>query len=50
MPFDPDCKLDGYHVMLLQTLAASGLQKFACSIAFHKAGTIEMEVNVRKLP
>ena len=44
-------KSDGYHVMLLQTrqpLAAG--ERFTCSIAFQKAGTIETEVNVRKLP
>jgi copper(I)-binding protein len=44
-------KVDGYHVMLLQTrqpLLAG--ERFTCSIAFQKAGTIETEVNVRKLP
>ncbi|HEY7845094.1 MAG TPA: copper chaperone PCu(A)C [Bradyrhizobium sp.] len=44
-------KADGYHVMLLQTrqpLVAG--EKFTCSISFRKAGTIETEVNVRKLP
>jgi copper(I)-binding protein len=44
-------KPDGYHVMLLQTrqpLVAG--EKFACSINFEKAGTIETEVNVQKLP
>jgi copper(I)-binding protein len=44
-------KPDGYHVMLLQTrqpLAAG--ETFACSISFQKAGTIETEVTVRKLP
>jgi periplasmic copper chaperone A len=44
-------KPDGYHVMLLQTrqpLVAG--EKFACSINFQKAGTIETEVNVQKLP
>lgn len=44
-------KPDGYHVMLVQTrqpLAAG--QRFTCSIAFQKAGTIETEVNVRKYP
>jgi len=44
-------KEDGYHVMLLQTrqpLVAG--EKFACSIEFQKAGTIETEVNVRRLP
>ena len=42
---------DGYHVMLLQTrqpLVAG--ERFTCSIAFQKAGTIETEVNVRNLP
>lgn len=44
-------KPDAYHVMLLQTRQplASG-EKFTCSIDFQKAGTIEMEVNVRKFP
>ncbi|WP_407175861.1 copper chaperone PCu(A)C [Bradyrhizobium sp. STM 3562] len=44
-------KPDGYHVMLLQTRQplASG-ERFTCSIAFQKAGTIETEVNVRQLP
>jgi periplasmic copper chaperone A len=44
-------KPDGYHVMLLQTrqpLTAG--ERFTCSIAFQKAGTIETEVNVRKHP
>jgi copper(I)-binding protein len=44
-------KPDGYHVMLLQTrqpLAAG--EQFKCSIVFQKAGTIETEVTVRKLP
>jgi copper(I)-binding protein len=44
-------KPDGYHIMLLQTrqpLAAG--DKFTCAIDFQKAGTIEMEVNVRSLP
>jgi copper(I)-binding protein len=44
-------KPDGYHIMLLQTrqpLAAG--EKFTCSIDFQKAGTIETEVNVRRLP
>ncbi len=44
-------KVDGYHVMLLQTrqpLAAG--ETFRCSIDFQKAGTIETEVDVRKLP
>ncbi len=44
-------KPDGYHVMLLQIrqpLVAG--EKFACSINFQKAGTIETEVNVQKLP
>jgi hypothetical protein len=44
-------KADGYHVMLLQTrqpLVAG--EKFACSISFQKAGTIETEVNIRKIP
>jgi|SRR6185437_13792280 copper(I)-binding protein len=43
-------KQDGYHVMLLQTrqpLAAG--EKFTCSIAFEKAGTVETEVSVRTL-
>lgn len=41
-------KPDGYHIMLLQTrqpLAAG--DRFTCTIAFQKAGTIETEVNVR---
>lgn len=41
----------GFHVMLLQTrqpLAAG--EKFTCSIAFEKAGTVETEVIVRTLP
>jgi periplasmic copper chaperone A len=44
-------KVDGYHIMLLQTrqpLAAG--DKFTCAIDFQKAGTIETEVNVRSLP
>jgi hypothetical protein len=44
-------KVDGYHIMLLQTrqpLAAG--DKFTCVIDFQKAGTIETEVNVRSLP
>ena len=44
-------KPDGYHIMLLQIrqpLVAG--EKFACSINFQKAGTIETEVNVQKLP
>ena len=44
-------KPDGYHVMLLQIrqpLVAG--EKIACSINFQKAGTIETEVNVQKLP
>jgi hypothetical protein len=44
-------KADGFHVMLLQTrqpLIAG--EKFTCSISFQKAGTIETEVNVGKLP
>lgn len=44
-------KRDGYHVMLLQTrqpLAAG--ERFTCSIAFQKAGTIETEVTVRNNP
>jgi periplasmic copper chaperone A len=44
-------KPDGYHVMLLQTRQPlSAGEQFTCSIAFQKAGTIETEVNVRKLP
>jgi periplasmic copper chaperone A len=44
-------KPDGYHVMLLQTRQPlSAGDRFTCSIAFQKAGTIETEVNVRKLP
>ena len=42
-------KADGYHVMLLQTrqpLTAG--DTFKCAIVFHKAGTIETEVTVRK--
>ncbi len=44
-------KPDGYHVMLLQTRQplVTG-ERFTCSIAFQKAGTIETEVNVRQLP
>jgi periplasmic copper chaperone A len=44
-------KVDGYHIMLLQTRQplASG-DKFTCAIDFQKAGTIETEVNVRSLP
>ena len=44
-------KPDGYHIMLLQTrqpLAAG--ERFTCSIAFQKAGTIETEVDVREPP
>jgi hypothetical protein len=44
-------KADGFHVMLLQTrqpLIAG--EKFTCSISFQRAGTIETEVNVGKLP
>lgn len=42
---------DGYHVMLLQTRQPlSAGERFTCSIAFQKAGTIETEVNVRNLP
>jgi hypothetical protein len=44
-------KPDGYHIMLLQIrqpLVAG--EKFACSINFQRAGTIETEVNVQKLP
>jgi periplasmic copper chaperone A len=44
-------KADGYHVMLLQTrqpLVAD--DRFTCSLAFQKAGNIETEVTVRKLP
>jgi periplasmic copper chaperone A len=44
-------KPDGYHIMLLQIrqpLVAG--EKFACSVNFQKAGTIETEVNVQKLP
>jgi hypothetical protein len=44
-------KVDGYHIMLLQTrqpLVAG--DKFTCAIDFQKAGTIETEVNVRGLP
>ena len=44
-------KVDGYHIMLLQTrqpLVAG--DKFTCAIDFQKAGTIETEVNVRSLP
>jgi copper(I)-binding protein len=44
-------KPDGYHVMLLQTRQPlSPGERFTCSISFQKAGTIETEVNVRKLP
>jgi copper(I)-binding protein len=44
-------KPDGYHVMLLQTRQPlSAGERFTCSIAFQKAGTIETEVNVRNLP
>ncbi len=44
-------KPDGYHVMLLQTRQPlSAGERFTCSIAFQKAGTVETEVNVRKLP
>ena len=44
-------KVDGYHVMLLQTRQPlSAGEKFTCSIDFQKAGTIETEVNVRSLP
>jgi copper(I)-binding protein len=44
-------KPDGYHVMLLQTRQPlSPGDRFTCSIAFQKAGTVETEVNVRKLP
>lgn len=44
-------KADGYHVMLLQTrqpLVAD--ERFKCSVTFQKAGIIEAEVSVRKLP
>jgi copper(I)-binding protein len=44
-------KPDGYHLMLLQTrrpLAAG--ERFRCSIDFQAAGTIETEVDVRRLP
>jgi periplasmic copper chaperone A len=44
-------KPDGYHVMLLQTRQPlSPGERFTCSISFQRAGTIETEVNVRKLP
>jgi periplasmic copper chaperone A len=44
-------KPDGYHVMLLQTRQPlSNGDKFTCAIDFEKAGTIETEVNVRKIP
>ena len=44
-------KPDGYHVMLLQIREPlSAGERFTCSVAFQKAGTIETEVNVRKLP
>jgi copper(I)-binding protein len=42
---------DGYHVMLLQTRQRLAVgERFTCSIVFQKAGTIETEVTVRKLP
>ena len=43
-------KPDGYHVMLLETRQPFGGERVTWSIAFQKAGTIETEVNVRKLP
>ena len=44
-------KPDAYHIMLLQTRQAlvAG-EAFNCSIFFQKAGTIETEVKIRKLP
>jgi copper(I)-binding protein len=44
-------KADGYHIMLLQIRQPLAVgDKFTCAIDFQKAGTIEMEVNVRSLP
>lgn len=46
-----DLKPDQYHVMLLQTRQklVEG-ETFTCSVVFQKAGTIETEVHVRRLP
>jgi copper(I)-binding protein len=44
-------KPNEYHVMLLQTrerLVAG--ERFTCTLAFQKAGTIETEVEIRKSP
>src|SRR6185437_5052757 len=41
-------KPDGYHVMLLQTKQLTAGDKFTCSISFQKAGTMEVEVEVRQ--
>ncbi|MBV9566244.1 MAG: copper chaperone PCu(A)C [Bradyrhizobium sp.] len=44
-------KPNEYHVMLLQTrqrLIAG--ERFTCTLAFQKAGTIETEVEIRKSP
>lgn len=46
-----ELKSDSYHVMLLQTRQklVEG-ETFTCAVVFQKAGTLEMEVHVRRLP
>jgi periplasmic copper chaperone A len=44
-------KPDSYHVMLLQTRQTLSVgEVFNCAIVFQKAGTIDVEVKVRRLP